>query len=86
MTLWREKAIAKSWLDKQKHGTKTYQADKLAKDCKVPKVTLIRVYSKFRRSVFHTKGMGVPPMRFHGILLLDLHILRQDDVFGHIFR
>jgi hypothetical protein len=27
----------KSWPDEQKHGTEAYQADKLAKDSKVPK-------------------------------------------------
>jgi len=37
VTLGREEAIAKSWPDEQKHGTKAYQADKLAKDSKVPK-------------------------------------------------
>ena len=36
-TLGREEAIAKSWPDEQKPNTKAYQADKLAKDNKVPK-------------------------------------------------
>jgi len=36
-TLGREEAIAKSMSDEQKHGTEAYQADKLAKDSKVPK-------------------------------------------------
>ena len=36
-TLWREEAIAKSWLDEQKSDTKAYQADKMAKDIEVPK-------------------------------------------------
>lgn len=36
-TLGREEAIAESWPDGQKHGTKAYQADKLAIDSKVPK-------------------------------------------------
>ena len=33
----REEAIAKSWPDEQKHGTKAHQADKLAKDSEAPK-------------------------------------------------
>ena len=37
VTLGREEAIAKSWPDGQKHGTKAHQADKMAFDIEVPK-------------------------------------------------
>jgi hypothetical protein len=37
VTLEREEAIAKSWLDEQKSNTKVYQVDKLAKGNKAPK-------------------------------------------------
>ena len=37
VTFGGEEAIANSWPDEQKPNTKAYQADKLAKDSKVPK-------------------------------------------------
>ena len=37
VTLRREEAIAKSWLDGQKSEIKAYQADKLAEDIEVRK-------------------------------------------------
>ena len=37
VTVGREEAIAKSWLDEQESDTKAYQADKLARDNEVPK-------------------------------------------------
>ena len=40
VTLGREEAIAKSWLDVEKSDTKAYQADKLAKGSKIPKATV----------------------------------------------